>query len=121
MVKIQEAEHQIITDYEVFPLRPPDQELLIPAIEKHREIFGKVPQLVATDAGFFSSENKTQAKELSGSGGSRFPTRRAKTRPDRKSRSSVGFGERSVGGWDAKGGSVFSREGMGCGGVVTEG
>src|SRR5262249_22412919 len=58
------AEHQIITDYEVFAERPADQELLIPAIEKHREIFGRVPQLVANDAGFFSLENKRQAKEL---------------------------------------------------------
>jgi IS5 family transposase len=64
LVKIQEAEHQIITDYEVFAARPSDQELLIPAIEKHREIFGRVPQLVATDAGFFSLENVRQAKDL---------------------------------------------------------
>jgi IS5 family transposase len=64
LVKIQEAEHQIITDYEVFLERPADQELLIPAIEKHREIFGRVPQLVATDGGFFSLENVRQAKEL---------------------------------------------------------
>ena len=63
LVKIQEAEHQIITDYEVFAQRPADQELLIPAIEKHREIFGWVPQLVASDAGFFSLENVRQAKE----------------------------------------------------------
>jgi transposase, IS5 family len=63
LVKIQEAEHQIITDYEVFPERPADQELLIPAIDKHREIFGWVPQLVASDAGFFSLENVRQAKE----------------------------------------------------------
>jgi IS5 family transposase len=64
LVKIQEAEHQIITDYEVFTQRPADQELLIPAIEKHQEIFGRVPQLVASDAGFFSLENERQAKEL---------------------------------------------------------
>jgi transposase, IS5 family len=44
LVKIQEAEHQIITDYEVFLKRPADQELLIPAIEKHRGIFGRLPQ-----------------------------------------------------------------------------
>ncbi len=50
LVKIQEAEHQIITDYEVFEKRPADQELLIPAVEKHREIFGRVPQLVTSDA-----------------------------------------------------------------------
>jgi IS5 family transposase len=64
LVKIQEAEHQIITNYEVFAVRPADQELLIPAIEKHREIFGCVPRLVATDAGFFSLENVRQAKDL---------------------------------------------------------
>ena len=64
LVKIQEAENQIITDYEVFAQRPADQELLIPAIEKHHEIFGRAPQLVASDAGFFSLENVRQAKEL---------------------------------------------------------
>src|SRR5262245_3557074 len=64
LVKIQEAEHQVVTDYEVFLARPADQGLLIPAIEKHREIFGRVPQLAATDAGFFSLENVRQAKEL---------------------------------------------------------
>jgi len=64
LVQIQEAEHQIITNYKVFADRPADQELLIPAIEKHREIFGWVPQLVASDAGFFSLENVRQAKEL---------------------------------------------------------
>lgn len=64
MVKIQEAENQIITDYEVYAERPADQELLIPGIEKHREIFGKAPELVAGDAGFFSISNKRQAQEL---------------------------------------------------------
>ena len=64
LVKIQEAEHQIITDYEVFAKRPADQELLIPAIEKHQEIFGHTPQLVASDAGFFSLENVRRATEL---------------------------------------------------------
>src|SRR5262249_24021915 len=61
LVKIQEAEHQVVTDYEVFLARPADQGLLIPAIEKHREIFGRVAQLAATDAGFFSLENVRQA------------------------------------------------------------
>lgn len=79
LVKIQEAEHQIITDYEVFVTRPPDQELLIPAIVKHREIFGCVPQLAATDAGFFSLENVRQAKEL-GVKRVAVPNRRGRTR-----------------------------------------
>lgn len=63
MVKIQEAEHQIITDYEVFEKRPLDADLLLPAIETQEKLLGRVPKLVAADAGFFSSGNQTQAKE----------------------------------------------------------
>jgi IS5 family transposase len=63
LVKIQEAENQIITDYEVYSQRPADQTLLIPAIEKHQEIFGRAPDLVAGDAGFYSLENETKASE----------------------------------------------------------
>lgn len=64
MVKIQEAERQIITDYEVFHRRPLDQDLLIPSIERHREVLGKLPQLVAADAGFFSSNNERKVREM---------------------------------------------------------
>jgi IS5 family transposase len=35
MVKLQEAENQIITDYEVYARRPYDSDLLIAAIETH--------------------------------------------------------------------------------------
>jgi len=63
MVKIQEAEHQIITDYEVFEKRPLDADLLLPSIEVQERLLGRVPKLVAADAGFFSSGNQTQAKE----------------------------------------------------------
>ena len=37
MVKIQEAENQIMIDYEVYDKRPSDSALLIPAIEAHEE------------------------------------------------------------------------------------
>ena len=63
IVKIQEAENQIITHYEVFDSKPADQELLIPSIEKHEEIFGRVPELVATDGGFHSLSNIDKATE----------------------------------------------------------
>lgn len=63
MIKIQEAENQLITDYQVYEQRPADTELLLPAIEKHRDQFGRVPRLVAADAGFFSAENETGARE----------------------------------------------------------
>ena len=61
LVKIQEAEHQVITDYAVYPERPTDQDLLLPAIAKHQEVFARVPALVAADAGFFSTANEQQA------------------------------------------------------------
>ena len=63
MVKVQEAENQIVTDYEVFQERPADQAVLMPSIEKHKEIFHRPPELVAGDAGFFSAENERKAKE----------------------------------------------------------
>jgi IS5 family transposase len=64
MVKIQEAENQIITHYEVFDQRPSDSDLLIPSIEKHQELFAGPPDMVAADAGFFSAANETEAKRL---------------------------------------------------------
>jgi transposase, IS5 family len=63
MVKIQEAEHQIITDYEVFSNRALDMDLVMPCIEKHRKPLGRVPELVAADAAFFSPDNELRATE----------------------------------------------------------
>jgi transposase, IS5 family len=64
MVKIQEAENQIITHYEVFAKRPNDRDLLVPAVQKHEEQIGRVPQLVAGDAGFYSAGNETELNEM---------------------------------------------------------
>lgn len=64
MIKIQEAENQIVTHYEVYDKRPSDSDLLTPSIEKHREIFSDAPHVVAADAGFFSAANEAKAKEL---------------------------------------------------------
>jgi IS5 family transposase len=58
MVQIQEAENQIVTVYEVFEKRPSDSELLVPAVDSHQQQFGRVPRLVAADAGFYSKENE---------------------------------------------------------------
>jgi transposase, IS5 family len=52
MVKLQEAEDQIVIDYEVYDQRPSDSNLLVPAIETHQEMLGRTPHLVAADAAF---------------------------------------------------------------------
>jgi transposase, IS5 family len=62
MVKLQEAENQIVIDYQVYPQRPSDHELLIPAIEAHAAKLGRMPHLVAADAGFYSAKNEAAAK-----------------------------------------------------------
>jgi IS5 family transposase len=63
MVKLQEAENQIVTDFEVYQQRPSDSDLLIPSIESHQQKLGCAPHLVAADAGFYSASNEAAAKE----------------------------------------------------------
>ena len=62
MLKLQEAENQIITDYEVYARRPCDSDLLIAAIETHQALLGRTPSLVAADAAFYCAKNEAAAK-----------------------------------------------------------
>jgi IS5 family transposase len=64
LVQVQEAENQVITHYEVYEQRPADQRLLIPAVETHQRKLGRVPRLVAADAGYYSRANEEGVKEL---------------------------------------------------------
>src|SRR2546425_2805495 len=64
VVKIQEAEGQIITDYHVCPTRGPDKALWMPALERHHALFGHAPRLAVADAGFASAANERAAREL---------------------------------------------------------
>jgi IS5 family transposase len=47
MVKLQETENQIVTDYLVYARQPNDSDLLIAAIETHQAKLGRAPYLVA--------------------------------------------------------------------------
>jgi hypothetical protein len=62
MVKLQEAENQIVIDFEVYDRRPSDSDLLIAAIETHQAMLGRPPHLVAADAAFYSAKNEAAAK-----------------------------------------------------------
>jgi IS5 family transposase len=61
MVKLQEAENQIVIAYEVYDQRPNDADLLIAAIETHEAKLGRTPRLVAADAAFYSANNEAAA------------------------------------------------------------
>jgi transposase, IS5 family len=62
MVKIQEAEAQIVTHYQVYQQRPWDSDLLLPALDVHRQLLGRMPYLVTADAAFFSHRNALTAQ-----------------------------------------------------------
>jgi transposase, IS5 family len=64
MVKVQEAENQIVTHYEVYEERPADSALLVEAVEIHKELTGLTPRLVAADAGFYSQANEKKLEEM---------------------------------------------------------
>ena len=64
MVKLQEAENQIVIDYEVYDRRPSDADLLIAAVETHQAMLGRTPHLLAADAAFYSAKNEAAAKTM---------------------------------------------------------
>jgi IS5 family transposase len=82
LVKIQEAENQIITHYQVYNQRPTDASLLVDAVEKHREQTGRIPPTVAADSGFYTQANE---KPWEASGVKRISIPNRKTRsPERR-------------------------------------
>jgi transposase, IS5 family len=61
LVTIQEAEHQIVTAFEVHAGRPADVTLWTSALDQHQAIFGRAPDLAAGDRGFSSARNEQAA------------------------------------------------------------
>jgi transposase, IS5 family len=62
IVKVQEAEGGVITDVGV--VDGGDQALLVPGVERHAKVFERVPRVVATDRGFFKTENVRRIEEM---------------------------------------------------------
>jgi IS5 family transposase len=64
LVKLQEAENQIITHFEVYDERPTDSALLMDAVEIHQQQTGSLPRIVAADAGFYSQANEKELQAM---------------------------------------------------------
>jgi transposase, IS5 family len=64
LVMVQEAENQIVTHYQVCEQRPADSTLLEGCLEQHVEVFGRAPEQVAADPGFFSAANESKAEQM---------------------------------------------------------
>jgi len=61
MIQIQQVDGKFITHYDVFSHKPVEHELVEPAIERHRELFGEYPKEIATDKGYYGSREQLAA------------------------------------------------------------
>lgn len=64
VIKLQEAEGGIITDYQTYSSQPDDAGEFLPSVQKHIDIFGHAPHLAAGDRGFYSKDNEEQAHQM---------------------------------------------------------
>ena len=55
MIQIQQVQGKFITDYEIFETKPVEHELLDPALERHRDLFGAYPEQLTADKGYYQS------------------------------------------------------------------
>lgn len=62
MVYVQEADGGVVTDVGVTTKH--DAALLVPAVERHIELFRRPPILAATDRGYFSLDGERRIREL---------------------------------------------------------
>src|ERR1700737_2284353 len=110
MVKLQEAENQIVIAYEVYDQRPSDSDLLIAAIETHQATLGCTPRLVAADAGFYWPKMRRQRKPRASSA-SAFPIALPRAPSANASRRSAGSATARNGAPDVRVASAWSSGG----------
>ena len=111
LVKLQEAENQIIVDYEVYTQRPHDADLLIPAIDMHAAKLGACHAWSPLTLGSTRARTKPwQRPEVSS--GSASPTTAARVSAASVSRRSVGSATDSDGVPDARDASASASVGM---------
>ena len=112
LVKIQEAENQIITHYAVYRQRPADSSLLLAAVRLHQQRLGRAPELLAGDAGFYSAENEREAHAL-GVKRVSIPNRSTQSAARRQHQKKRWFRKGKNGGRGARAGSACSNDDTG--------
>jgi len=63
-VLVSGGKSNLILDCQILEGNPADSDQFIPALDRHRELFGKTPRQVATDAGFASKHNGDTARAM---------------------------------------------------------
>jgi IS5 family transposase len=55
MIQIGQVSNKFITDYAVFEHKPVEHQLVPPALESHKKLFGAYPDTVAADKGYYEN------------------------------------------------------------------
>lgn len=63
MIQIQQVASKFITGYDVFEKKPVEHQLLQPALDSHKALFGQYPDSLAADKGYYA--DMATIKELS--------------------------------------------------------
>jgi IS5 family transposase len=64
LVRLDEVEAGIVSQYQVLEGNPPDTTALLPAVLQSAALFGRAPRMATADRGYFSGRNEKQAEEL---------------------------------------------------------
>jgi IS5 family transposase len=83
-VFLAESAEGLITQYDVLKGNPPDEVHVASSLQRHRQAFGRAPQLYGSDRGFFSEQNLASCQHagvkvvcIPQRGGKRTPRREA--------------------------------------------
>lgn len=63
MIQIQQVRENFITDYGVFEKRPLEPDLLEESLRSHENLFGRLPQVLAADKGYYPGKDGLRALE----------------------------------------------------------
>jgi IS5 family transposase len=83
-VFLAESAQGLITHYEVLKGNPSDEVHVAPSLQRHKEAFGRTPELYSSDRGFFSEQNLASCQQdgvkvvcIPQRGGKKSPERQA--------------------------------------------
>jgi len=62
-VQVEECEKGFVSNYEVYKGNPADETLLPDALDRHRETFGRPPDILVADRGYNGRDNEEKLKE----------------------------------------------------------
>ena len=64
LAEVTQVENQVVSDYRIHIGNPGDSTLLVGVIQRHKDVFGRVPDEAAADRGYYSTANEMKLGQL---------------------------------------------------------